>query len=93
MKTETIKILTLEGIAEELSKVPLHVVSHATGVHWVTLKKFSQGKSTDPKHGTVIAISRYFLKKEADDKEAQAINAVMTQALAIVPERKRTGTN
>lgn len=56
MNTEQIKLA--------LKDRRLGMVSKATGLHVNTLRKIRDGKSTDLKHTTVVALSEYLEGKE-----------------------------
>ncbi len=52
-------MMTLEAIKHALRDRRLSVVSEATGAHYNTLKDIRDGRTTNPKHATVVAVSDY----------------------------------
>ena len=62
--TDNKELLSLEEISKKLKDRKLQVVSSATGLSFPTLRKLTEGKTTEYHYSTLVSISNYFKKED-----------------------------
>lgn len=62
-------MMTVNQIRRALADRRLSVVSKATGIHYNTLRDIRDGITSDPRHGTVLVISKYLEVGIETDKQ------------------------